>query len=75
MAVDDASMREIAQLSGGQFFTAATEDELRQVYAQLGEQIGYEMRRVDASRPWMLGGALLLVVGLGAGIALGRRLP
>ena len=52
-----------------------TEGELRQVYAELGEQIGYEMRRVDASRPWMMGGALLLVAGLGAGIALGRRLP
>ena len=75
VAVDDASLREIAELSGGQFFTAATEDELRQVYAELGEQIGYETRRVDASRPWMLGGALLLVAGLGAGLALGRRIP
>ena len=73
--MDDASLRQIAELSGGQFFTAATEDELRQVYAQLGDQIGYEMRRVDASRPWMMGGALLLVAGLGTGIALGRRLP
>jgi Ca-activated chloride channel family protein len=75
VAVDDASMREIAQLSGGQFFTAATEDELKQVYAELGEQIGYEMRRVDASRPWMMGGALLLIAGVGTGLALGRRLP
>ena len=75
VAVDDASMREIAELSGGQFFTAATEDELRQVYSELGEQIGYEMRRVDASRPWMMGGALLLIAGLGTGLALGRRLP
>ncbi len=75
VAVDDASMRQIAELSGGQFFTATSEDELRQVYAELGEQIGYEVRRVDTSRPWMAGGALLLVVGLGAGIALGRRLP
>ncbi|MFC5994467.1 VWA domain-containing protein, partial [Pseudonocardia hispaniensis] len=47
VAVDDASMREIAQLSGGQFFTAASESELRQVYAELGQQIGYEVRRVD----------------------------
>jgi Ca-activated chloride channel family protein len=75
VAVDDASMQQIAQLSGGQFFTAATEEELRQVYAELGEQIGYEVRRVDVSRPWLAGGALLLVVGLGGGIALGRRLP
>ncbi|GEL26957.1 membrane protein [Pseudonocardia sulfidoxydans NBRC 16205] len=75
VAVDDASMQEIAALSGGQFFTAASEGELRQVYSELGEQIGYETRRVDTSRPWLMGGALLLVLGLGAGIAMGRRLP
>ena len=75
MAVDDASLRQIAELSGGQFFTAATEDELRQVYAELGEQIGYEIRRVDTSRPWLAGGSLLLIVGVGTGLALGRRLP
>ena len=63
VAVDDDAMRRIAELSGGQFFTAASEAELRQVYAQLGEQIGYEMRKVDTSRPWLAGGALLLVVG------------
>jgi Ca-activated chloride channel homolog len=75
VAVDDASMKTIADLSGGQFFTAATEQELRQVYAELGEQIGYEIRRVDTSRPWLAGGSLLLVVGVGSGLALGRRLP
>lgn len=75
VAVDDASMQEIATLSGGQFFTAASEDELKQVYAQLGEQIGYEVRRVDTSRPWLAGGTLLLVAGVGTGLALGRRFP
>ena len=50
-------------------------EELRQVYAELGEQIGYEIRRVDTSRPWLAGGSLLLVAGVGAGLALGRRLP
>lgn len=75
VAVDDNSLRTIAQLAGGQFFKAASEQELRQVYSQLGEQIGYEVRQVDTSRPWLAGGALLLVVGLGSGIVLGRRLP
>jgi Ca-activated chloride channel homolog len=54
---------------------AATEEELRGVYAELGEQIGYEVRRVDASRPWLAGGAMLLVLGVGSGLALGRRFP
>ena len=76
VAVDDAAMRRIAELSGGQFFTAASEQELRQVYAELGEQIGYEIRQVDTSRPWLAGGALLLVVGRRQrASALGRRLP
>ena len=75
VAVDDEAMRRIAELSGGQFFTAASESELRQVYAQLGEQIGYELRKVDVSRPWLAGGALMLFIGVGAGIGLGRRLP
>lgn len=72
---DDTSMRVIAQLSGGQFFDAASAAELRQVYAELGEQIGYEVRRVDTSKPWLAGGVLLLVAGVGSGLALGRRLP
>jgi Ca-activated chloride channel family protein len=75
VAVDDDSLRTIAQLSGGQFFKAASEQELRQVYSQLGDQIGYETRQVDVSRPWLAAGALLLVVGLGAGVVLGRRFP
>ena len=65
-------MRKIAELSGGQFFTAATEQELRQVYAELGEQIGYEVRRVDTSRPWLAGGSLLLIVGV---VILGLIVP
>ena len=75
VSVDDAAMRTIADLSGGQFFTAASETELRQVYAELGEQIGYETRRVDVSRPWLIAATLLLVAGVGAGLAMGRRLP
>ncbi len=75
VAVDDSSMQRIAELSGGQFFTAATEEELRRVYADLSEQIGYETRRVDVSWPWLAGGVMLLVVGVAAGLVLGRRLP
>lgn len=75
VAVDDASMKQIAELSGGQFFTAASEQELQQVYAELGEQIGYETRQVDVSRPWLAGGTLLAVLGLGVAVGVGRRLP
>ncbi|MBA2322877.1 MAG: VWA domain-containing protein [Pseudonocardiales bacterium] len=73
--VDDDSLRRIAQITGGQFFTAASQEELQKVYETLGEQIGYETRRVDTSRPWLIAGVLVAIVGLGAAFALGRRLP
>lgn len=73
--VDDASLHEIAQISGGQFFTAASQEELRQVYATLGEQIGYEVRRVDVSHPWLVVGTLLAMLGMASAFVLGRRLP
>jgi Ca-activated chloride channel family protein len=75
VAVDDASLREIAQISGGTFFTAASQEELQQVYATLGEQIGYETRRVDISHAWLVAGTLLAMLGLAGAVALGRRLP
>ncbi len=73
--VDDDALRQIAQLSGGQAFTARTEDQLQQVYATLNDQIGYEIRRVDQTRPWLTGGTFLLIAGVGAGLGLGRRIP
>jgi Ca-activated chloride channel family protein len=73
--VDDASLREIALLSGGHFYTAASQEQLQQVYKTLGEQIGYETRKIDVSRPWLMAGTLLAAVGLGVGFALGRRVP
>ncbi len=51
MPVDDASLERIANLSGGEFFTASTLDELTRVYDTLQEQIGFETQRGDNSRP------------------------
>ncbi|WP_028932220.1 VWA domain-containing protein [Pseudonocardia spinosispora] len=73
--VDDASLRQVAQLSGGQFFTAASQQELQQVYATLGQQIGYETKQVDISGRWLVAGTLLAMLGLAGAFALGRRLP
>ncbi len=73
--VDNDALHQIANLSGGEFFTASTESQLRQIYSHLGEQIGYETRLVDQSRVWLTGGTLLMIVGIGSGIGLGRRIP
>jgi Ca-activated chloride channel family protein len=72
---DEPTMREIADITGGHTFTASSEDELRAIYATLTEQIGYETRRVDVSRPWLTSATLLALAGLGAALRLGRRIP
>ncbi|MCR3751027.1 VWA domain-containing protein [Lentzea californiensis] len=73
--VDDDSMKEIAKISGGEFFKAASAEELRRVYDTLGEQIGYEKKQADASKPWLLLGTLTAMFAAAAALLLGQRLP
>lgn len=73
--VDDDSLRRIAQLSGGKSFTASSLDELNQVYENLQNQIGYETRRGDASRPWLIAGTLMVLLAVLSAVAINRRLP
>lgn len=73
--VDDPSMREIARLSGGDFYKAATAEELGEVYESLGEQIGYETKDTDASRPWVVLGTIVLFGAAASSLLIGRRLP
>jgi Ca-activated chloride channel family protein len=75
VSVDDESLREIARLSGGDFYKAASAEELKKVYADLGEQIGYELKDADASKPWLVVGTLILMLGAAASLFFGQRLP
>lgn len=73
--LDTSAMQQIAQISGGDFHTAHTGDELRSVYSQLGEQIGYTTQRQDVSRPWMIAGTIVLLIGTGLALSLSGRIP
>lgn len=73
--VDDEAMQEIARLSGGEFYTASSLEELSSVYDTLEEQIGYEITRGDASRPWWLLGLLATLAGVVVALLLRQRLP
>ncbi|MGG7099762.1 VWA domain-containing protein [Rhodococcus sp. 24CO] len=73
--VDDASLKEIANLSGGSFFTASSLEELRAVYDTLEEQIGFETTRGDASKPWLILGVLFATAGLTVALVTRQRLP
>jgi Ca-activated chloride channel family protein len=73
--LDTAAMQQIAEISGGDFHTAATSQELKSVYSQLGEQIGYQVKQRDVSRPWMVAGTALVILGAAAALALTTRIP
>lgn len=73
--VDDDSLRTIAQKSGGDFFTASSLEELDSVYRTLEEQIGYEWKKADASRPWLVAGSLLAMLAAAGSLLAHRRIP
>ncbi len=72
---DDESMRRVADLSGGQFYDAGSAGQLSDVVNTLGEQIGYETKRADASKPWQIAGTLIAVLAAAGALAIGQRLP
>ena len=73
--VDHEEMKQVAQTSGGEYFAAATADELKSVYENIGSEVGYEKAdREVTSRFAGYGLALAVLAALGA-ISLGARWP
>ncbi|GAB3439708.1 VWA domain-containing protein [Actinophytocola sediminis] len=72
---NDELMWRIADITGGQYHKATTAELLEQVYAQLGENVGYETRQGDASRPWFLAGTTAVMAAAATGLVLTRRTP
>jgi len=68
--VDEAALQEIAQLTGGRFFMAQDKDELADIYAAIDKLEKTEMQSFSYAKysekfyPWLLVGALLLVLEL-----------
>lgn len=73
--VDDETLKKVAQLSGGNAYSAASLEELKSVYATLQQQIGYETIKGDASVGWVRLGALVLALAALAALLINRRLP
>jgi len=62
---DKATLRGLAQATGGSFHTAASASELKSVYTDIGSQIGYTTQERDISWRFMLFG-LLFAMAAGA---------
>ena len=73
--VDDEMLKKIADLSGGESFTASSLEQLKRVFTNLQEQIGYETIKGDASVGWLRLGSLVLALAALAALLINRRLP
>ena len=71
---DPVALKSIADGTGGSFHTAASVEELRSVYADIGSQIGYTTVHRDISWRFMLTGLLFLFAAGGAAMLWSGRL-
>jgi Ca-activated chloride channel family protein len=65
---DPDTLHQVADRTGGKFFTAPTAEQLRSVYADLGSKLGSEKRTHEITA-WFAGAAVLLLI-LGGALAL-----
>jgi Ca-activated chloride channel family protein len=73
--VDDAMMKTIAQLSGGQTASAANIDELNNNFNAVKDQMGYQITRGSASAGWLRLAVIVACTGAALGLLINRRLP
>ncbi len=73
--IDGETLKRVAELSGGNSFSASNLEELNRVFSDLQQQIGYETIKGDASTGWLRLGSLLLALAALAALLINRRLP
>ena len=72
---DPDVLREVAQLSGGEFFTATDDENLKQVYEELGSRLGHRDKEREVTDVFAGGSAALLLVGGLISVYWFRRVP
>jgi Ca-activated chloride channel family protein len=60
---DERTLRQIAQITGGQYFAAPTSQDLQAVYKDIGSRIGYVEEPREVTANFAAAGAVLLVAG------------
>lgn len=71
---DKPSLKRLAEATGGVFHTAASEQELKSVYADIGSQIGYTKAKRDISWRFLAVGLLFSLAAAGASLLWSGRL-
>ncbi|MHA3702303.1 VWA domain-containing protein [Jatrophihabitans sp. YIM 134969] len=71
---DKTTLSRLADDTGGTFHTATSAEELRQVYQDIGSQIGYTTAEREISWRFLLAGLLVAIVGAGLSLLWSGRL-
>jgi len=69
------TLRSVARLTGGQFFTAPDQDHLRQIYEKLGSRLGHRRESREITDFFAGGSAAFLVFGGALSALWFRRVP
>jgi Ca-activated chloride channel family protein len=72
---DRPTLREIARVTGGEYFSAATEDRLRRVYDDLSARIGYVHRDREVTSLFAAAAAVLLIAAVATSLLWRSRFP
>jgi Ca-activated chloride channel homolog len=73
--VDGETLREVASRTGGSYHEAATANELRDVYADIGSSVGYRTEQQDVSYRFIGVGLLFGLATAGTSLLWFSRLP
>ena len=60
---DRRTLRRVAQVTGGQYFGAADQDKLNDVYQRLGSRIGFRQEKREVTAAFAGGGLALMLAG------------
>jgi Ca-activated chloride channel family protein len=73
--VDRVSLQKLAQTTKGQYYEAASKDQLKKVYQDMGSSIGYKTQPKEVTQ-WYLGlGFVLALAAAALSLLWGSRLP
>ncbi len=71
---DDAALQAIADGTGGQFFSATSGDQLRQVYNQIGKTVGFDVETREITATFVGFALVLLTLAAAASLFWSSRL-
>ncbi|MCU1351256.1 MAG: von Willebrand factor type [Acidimicrobiales bacterium] len=73
--VDREALRKIAEATGGSAFSAATNEQLKKVYQDIGSSVGYIKTFRDVTSTFIGAAVILLFIGCALSLAWFSRLP